>query len=209
MKSRRLVTNLLILGMLFSTQLLAVKMEINKNPISEEKKYLQFEIINELKLEGNFKIEFIQGSNSGLFFKGDPTETIEMDQENQLLIITQKSKAKKQEITITLPNLSRIQSNGILTFIAKNPIVGENLILNLNGVTSLDLQEINFKNISGTSSGVSLLVLKGKADQVDIDFNGFGLLDEDHLKANVINVKNNSVGLLPILSEMIRKIDKL
>ncbi len=207
MKSLVFTALITILAMAFSLNLLAIKGDNMSDQQTSTDFNKQLETVTELSLDGNFKINLSQDKKTNFNLSEKNASGVTYSIENNRLIIKQKSMLKKAEINLTLSQVTQIESKGILTLKGQKAITGEHLNLNLNGLVSVELNEIIFNSITGTSSGVSLIVLKGKADDLKIDFNGFGMVDNNKLVTKSFKAKNNSIGLLPTLSEMISKFD--
>ena len=117
---------------------------------------------------------------------------------NTLILAMDKHKkiknAKKLKITISSPDLNRIQFKGVGNIHIDNKFVTGRLDIESKGVGDVNIQELDCQNLTVNSMGVGNVNLKGKAVNANLSSKGVGDVEATDLEATHVKASSNGVG---------------
>lgn len=156
-----------------------------------------------LHTEGQLTVMLKQSPVNGVFLlKGNPAD-VNVSIEGFALKIRQKKSLKKMVLAVHLKQLDQIKSEGDFTLRCLDKFKSDHLNFALSGMNAIDFKNLEAGHITATTSGISIMNLQGKANQVKIDFKGFGMVDHDSLLCSNINVKHHGFGLLTSFAQFL------
>jgi hypothetical protein len=148
-------------------------------------------------------IVLLQSPVSAIYVTKGNKNDIALSLNGSTLKITQKNRFKKVQLAVHLNELDFIKANGNFTLKCPKSFKSDNIQFQLNGLNSVDFSSMNVANISGSSSGLSIISFNGNAQKINFDFHGFGMLDRDKMMCSDIKVKNHGLGLLTSFSQFL------
>lgn len=117
---------------------------------------------------------------------------------NTLILAMDKHKkiknAKKLKITISSPDLNRIQFKGVGNIHIDNKFVTGRLDIESKGVGDVNVQELDCQNLTVNSMGVGNVNLKGKVVNANLSSKGVGDVEATDLEATHVKASSNGVG---------------
>lgn len=116
-----------------------------------------------------------------------------LDMEDRLLR-KQKNNADKLTITITTPDLSRIDSEGVGNIEILGTFATPELQIDSDGVGNLRANDLDAGFTRVSSEGVGNITLGGKADRVEIRSEGVGNVNASKLVSRSATVSSEGVG---------------
>ncbi|MDD4777463.1 MAG: DUF2807 domain-containing protein [Fermentimonas sp.] len=119
--------------------------------------------------------------------------TLFLDMEERLLKRFKRS-ANKLTVSITTPDLTYIDSEGVGNIVIEGTFKTTELTINSSGVGNITAENIRAEYIKIDSEGVGNIILGGTADNVDINSVGVGNVEADRLKAKSAFVSSEGVG---------------
>ena len=102
--------------------------------------------------------------------------------------------AKKLKITISSPDLNRIQFKGVGNIHIDNKFVTGRLDIESKGVGDVNVQELDCQNLTVNSMGVGNVNLKGKVVNANLSSKGVGDVEATDLEATHVKASSNGVG---------------
>ncbi len=204
----------LIVILLFSLSLLAqttkdnAKNEVNSDATKQvNQSYLSS--VKELEMTGNYTVNIEQSNTPKLSIVGKNKKDLNVYIEgNRLFIESKKGKSKIKwmkdseiEVNLSLRQINEISVNGVVSMQNVNPIKGENLKIELNGVGSIELSKLEYDKISSTVNGTGSVELNGKTNVLVLYLNGVGSIDTQNLKAYKCRAENEGIGSISIYAE--------
>lgn len=102
--------------------------------------------------------------------------------------------AQKLKITISSPNLNRIDFKGVGDIIIKDQFVTSRLEVESKGVGNIDIENLDCQNLTVNSMGVGDVKLKGNAENASLYSKGVGDIQATDLEATHVTASSNGVG---------------
>lgn len=97
-------------------------------------------------------------------------------------------------ISISTPNLTRIDSEGVGNIVIDGTFTSPELIIESEGVGNITAENLRCQKVIINSEGVGNITLGGTADSVEISSEGVGNVDAERLKAKSAKVSSQGVG---------------
>lgn len=101
---------------------------------------------------------------------------------------------QKLDITLSAPQLNRIQNDGVGNITLDGKLTTEKLDIQSNGVGNLKAFDLACKRVSITSTGVGNLSLGGFADSLSVYSDGVGNVKTDELETKRAIIQSSGVG---------------
>ncbi len=167
----------------------------------------QFDVSNftaiETSVVGNIQIR--QSSKTTFTAEGseDMLNALIVRMENDKLVIDMKEnffnnlfrkRTKNLAISITTPNLTRIESEGVGNIVLDGTFNTPELKIESDGVGNITADNLLTRKVVVESDGVGNVTLGGIADFVDISSDGVGNVNTIKLKAKRVKVDSDGVG---------------
>lgn len=167
----------------------------------------QFDVSNftaiETSVVGNIQIR--QSSKTTFTAEGseDMLNALIVRMDNDKLVIDMKEnffnnlfrkRARNLSISITTPNLTRIDSEGVGNIVFDGTFNTPELKIESDGVGNITAENLLVKKVTVESDGVGNITLGGMADFVDINSDGVGNVHATRLKAKRAVVSSDGVG---------------
>lgn len=117
---------------------------------------------------------------------------------NSLVLTTDKHKkiknANKLKITISSPDLNKIDFKGVGNIHIDSKFVTESLDIESKGVGDINIQELDCRNLTVNSMGVGNVDVQGKAVNASLISKGVGDVKAADLEAENVIASSNGVG---------------
>ena len=147
-------------------------------------------------------IIFTQGNTTSVVVKGnqDAVNRTKVEVKNGQLQINTTGNDKNNQnssdvvIYVTAPNISDVNMSGVGSFKINGDYKGDDLKMNINGVSNVDAKKLDVKNITVNGNGVGNVNLGGKAQTANLGNNGVGNIDAKNLKVQDVKANNNGIG---------------
>lgn len=118
--------------------------------------------------------------------------------DNSLILAMDKQKkvknAKKLKITISSPDLNRIQFKGVGDIHIDHKFMTDKLDIESKGVGNIRIEDLECQNLTVSSMGVGNVHLKGTAVNADFISDGVGNVDAVDLESENVYASSNGVG---------------
>ena len=128
---------------------------------------------------------------------------------NTLVLTMDKQKkirnTKNLKITVSSPNLDRINFKGVGNINIENKLTTNTLDIESKGVGNIEIQDLSCQNLTVSSMGVGNVNLKGKAESANLYSKGVGDVEATNLEA--IHVKASSHGVGNISCNAVESLD--
>lgn len=119
--------------------------------------------------------------------------TLVLDMEERLLKRFNRS-ANKLTVSITTPNLTYIDSEGVGNIVIEGTFKTPELTINSSGVGNITAENLQAGYIKIDSEGVGNIILGGTADNIDIKSEGVGNVEAEKLRAKNAFASSEGVG---------------
>jgi hypothetical protein len=159
--------------------------------ISDSRKISTFTV---LKINGNFNVVLIPGSECSLKVNGEKTTVAATQSKNMgvtLTILMDAAEKGTATLYITLKDINQVTINGTCKVSCTKQIKADDISLNLDGNTQGAL-DIKTKVITFTCNTDKDFVLKGKADKCTAKVEGDGAIDMSEMKVDDMNIDFSS-----------------
>lgn len=117
---------------------------------------------------------------------------------NTLVLTMDKQKkirnTKNLKITVSSPNLDRINFKGVGNINIENKLTTNTLDIESKGVGNIDIQDLSCQNLTVSSMGVGNVNLKGKAESANLYSKGVGDVEATNLEAIHVKASSHGVG---------------
>lgn len=117
---------------------------------------------------------------------------------NTLVLTMDKQKkirnTKNLKITVSSPNLDRINFKGVGDINIENKLTTNTLDIESKGVGNIDIQDLSCQNLTVSSMGVGNVSLKGKAESSNLYSKGVGDVEATNLEAIHVKASSHGVG---------------
>lgn len=164
----------------------------------------------QITLNGNFNLEFIQGTDERVIMEGKEQvlDEIEIIQSGGKLTIGKRDEdqwkgMKKVYVRLYFRELNRMVLNGISQIKCETPIASPELTIECNGIRGIDMH-LEVGHLVAVFNGVGNTYLYGTADKADIDYTGIGNLEAFDLKTEQMKIESTGIGRVEVcaLSEL-------
>lgn len=169
----------------------------SKNYITRDYKISGF---NKIKASTVADINYTQstdGSTSLQIYGPDNiVELVKVNIKDSTLVLSMKKKNIKKsnvKITISSPDLHKVNFSGVGCFTSKEKLETTDLTIKSEGVGDIRMQEVACKNLNIYMSGVGSSTLQGKAENIVLSSQGVGSINAENLEG--INVEATSEGV--------------
>ena len=158
----------------------------------------------ETEIIGN--IEIMQASSISVVAEGDDdlVENLIIKVEDQTLKVEFKDGKKYQQwkgrrspkltIFVAMPELTKIESEGVGNISMKGEITVDELTIQSEGVGNITAENLTANHIDVTSEGVGNTVLKGTTQSATLRSEGVGNIRAEKLQAQHVKVRSEGVG---------------
>ncbi|MDD3779898.1 MAG: DUF2807 domain-containing protein [Proteiniphilum sp.] len=166
----------------------------------------QFEVSDFTAIESSVvaNIHIRQSSNTSVTAEGseEMLNALDVRMENGKLVLDMEESFLKRfhkrsenlVISISTPNLTRIDSEGVGNIVIDGTFTSPELIVQSEGVGNITAENLRCQKVIINSEGVGNITLGGTADSVEISSEGVGNVDADRLKAKRTVVSSEGVG---------------
>lgn len=151
---------------------------------------------------GNINIRQALSTNVTAEGNEEMLDMLEVKIENGTLVLNMDERrlkrfnrrASKLTISITTPNLTYIDSEGVGNIVIEGTFDTPELTINSSGVGNIKAENIKAGSVKVDSEGVGNIILIGSADNIDIESEGVGNIDTYKLKAKRAYVSSEGIG---------------
>ena len=157
-----------------------------------------FNYFNELELEGNFEVELIKSSTSGLSIEADENlfQYITIDQDGDVVEVKSDRTLKGTQgikLYVKYTELELIDVAGAAAITSSDRVAGDFLRLNMSGAGTINL-EVEVKALQVNISGAGAINLSGKVIEQQIQLSGAGGLEAYDLISKNCKIEISGVG---------------
>ena len=192
---------------LFSLTLVTLLLVLSSSSCAQTRRATdQFEVSNFTSIESSVvaNIHIRQSSNTSVTAEGNEEmlNALDVRMENGKLILDMdesflkrfRKRSENLVISITTPNLTRIDSEGVGNILIDGTFTSPELIVQSEGVGNITAENLRCQKVIIDSEGVGNIDLGGTADNVEISSEGVGNVNADRLKAKSAVVSSQGVG---------------
>lgn len=191
---------------LFSLTFVTLLLAVSSSCAQTRRATDQFEVSNFTTIESSVvaNIHIRQSSNTSVTAEGNEEmlNALDVRMENGKLVLDMeesflkrfRKRSENLVISISTPNLTRIDSEGVGNIVIDGTFTSPELIVQSEGVGNITAENLRCQKVIINSEGVGNITLGGTADSVEISSEGVGNVDADRLKAKRTVVSSEGVG---------------
>ncbi|MCB5249581.1 MAG: DUF2807 domain-containing protein [Candidatus Cloacimonadales bacterium] len=180
---------------------------------SNRSKPIDLNRINSVDLTGANVVYIEQSNNPQLKIDGEGQEDLDIYVKGNTLYIKNKKNTfslaniikikptKNVIITLSLKEINKISANGAVVVENSNPIEGDQLIMELNGVGSIELTKLNYNFIAASVDGTGAIELDGHSNSLELYLKGIGSINTENLKTYNCVARNYGIGAITLYAE--------
>lgn len=194
-----LVTMLLFVGLFSSCTAIGETIKPSKNLITRDYKVKDFNQIEATTVGDIYYTQSTDGKTSVQIYGPDNfINLIQVAVKNGTLLLTMekhnKVKNGKLKITISSPDLNRIDFKGVGDIYVDNSFKTANLDIESKGVGDIKINDLTCDALTVSSMGVGDVVLKGKVQSAILSSKGVGDINAEELETSRIDASSKGVG---------------
>lgn len=172
----------------------------SKNYITRDYKVKEFSAIDVTTVGDIYYTQSSDGKSSlQIYGPNNFVELIQVSVKGNTLVVTMDKhkrikSASKLKITISSPDLNRINFKGVGNIHIEEKFITGILDIESKGVGDIKIQDLNCQNLTVSSMGVGNVKLKGKAENATLYSKGVGNVEATELEAAHVKASSNGVG---------------
>lgn len=194
-----LVTMLLLVGLFCSCNAVGETIKPSKNLITRDYKVKEFNQIDASTVGDIYYTQSTDGKTSVQIYGPDNfINLVQVAVKNGTLLLTMekhnKVKNGKLKITISSPDLNRIDFKGVGDINIENSFKTAKLNIACKGVGDIKINDLTCDMLTVSSMGVGDVELKGKAQSAILSSKGVGDIDAEELETARVEASSKGVG---------------
>lgn len=197
--SRFLLTIVLLVGLFSSCNVVGDTIKPSKNLITRDYKVKEF---NQIEAETVGDISYTQATDGKttvqIYGPENFVNLVQVAVKNGTLLLTMEKynqvKNGKLQITISSPDLNRINFRGVGNINIEAPFQTAKLDIESKGVGDVKINDLTCDNLTVSSMGVGDVELKGKAQSAILSSKGVGDINAEELETGRIEASSKGVG---------------
>lgn len=196
---RFLLTTVLLVGLFSSCNVIGDTIKPSKNYITRDYKVKEFNQIEATTIGNIDYTQTTDGKTSVQIYGSDNIiKLVQVAVKNGTLTLTMdkynKVKNSKLKITISSPDLNRIDFKGVGNINIEAPFQTEKLDIESKGVGDIIINDLSCNTLTVNSMGVGNVELKGKAQSANLSSKGVGDIEAEELETAHIEASSKGVG---------------
>lgn len=193
------VTMLLLVGLFSSCNAVGETIKPSKNLITRDYKVKEFNQIDAATVGDIYYTQSTDGKTSVQIYGPDNfINLVQVAVKNGTLLLTMekhnKVKNGKLRITISSPDLNRIDFKGVGDINIENSFKTAKLNIACKGVGDIKINDLTCDTLTVSSMGVGDVELKGKAQSAFLSSKGVGDIDAEELETARVEASSKGVG---------------
>lgn len=193
------VTMLLLVGLFSSCNAVGETIKPSKNLITRDYKVKEFNQIDAATVGDIYYTQSTDGKTSVQIYGPDNfINLVQVAVKNGTLLLTMekhnKVKNGKLRITISSPDLNRIDFKGVGDINIENSFKTAKLNIACKGVGDIKINDLTCDALTVSSMGVGDVELKGKAQSAFLSSKGVGDIDAEELETARVEASSKGVG---------------
>lgn len=172
----------------------------SKNYITRDYKVKDFNAIDAATVGDIYYAQSTDGKSSLQIYGPDNfVKLIQVSVKGNTLVLAMNKQKKiknapKLKITVSSPNLNRVQFKGVGNINIEDKFITGKLDIESKGVGDVNIQNLDCQNLTVSSMGVGNVNLKGKAVNANLTSKGVGDIEAAGLEATHVKASSNGVG---------------